>query len=156
MGGGGPRRAAADEVIERGKRFAAHFMEADAADVAFADAQFTIAGTDRPMALEQVAQIAFTPMGIPRELGVGLQGAGAATADVPSFPNGCHISEVEVDPDTGAVQLDRYTVVDDIGLVVNPLLARGQIHGGVAHGAGEALGEDLISDRESGQLVTGS
>jgi carbon-monoxide dehydrogenase large subunit len=95
-------------------------------------------------------------MGIPRELGVGLQGAGAATADVPSFPNGCHICEIEVDPDTGAVQLDRYTVVDDIGLVVNPLLARGQIHGGVAQGAGQALGEDVIYDRESGQLVTGS
>jgi carbon-monoxide dehydrogenase large subunit len=156
MVGGNALRAAADEVIERGKRFAAHFMEADAADVAFADAQFTIAGTDRSMPLEQVAQMSFIPMGIPRELGVGLQGAGAATADVPSFPNGCHISEVEVDPDTGAVQLDRYTVVDDIGLVVNPLLARGQIHGGVAQGAGQALGEDVIYDRESGQLVTGS
>ena len=140
MVGGSALRAAADEVIERGKRFAAHFMEADAADIAFADGQFTIAGTDRSMPLEQVAQMSFIPMGIPRELGVGLPGAGAATADVPSFPNGCHICEVEVDPETGAVQLDRYTVVDDIGLVVNPLLARGQIHGGVAQGAGQALG----------------
>ena len=156
MVGGNALRAAADEVIERGKRFAAHFMEADAADIAFAEGLFTIAGTDRSMPLEQVAQMSFIPMGIPRELGVGLQGAGAATADVPSFPNGCHICEVEVDPDTGAVQLDRYTVVDDIGLVVNPLLARGQIHGGVAQDAGQALGEDVIYDPESGQLLTGS
>jgi carbon-monoxide dehydrogenase large subunit len=93
------------------------------------------------MPLEQVAQMSFIPMGIPRELGVGLQSAGAATADVPSFSNGCHICEVEVDPDNGAVQLDHYTVVNDIGLVVNPLLARGQIHGGVAQGAGR--GRDL-------------
>lgn len=156
MVGGNALRAAADEVIERGKRFAAHFMEADAADISFADGQFTIVGTDRSMPLEQVAQMSFIPMGIPRELGVGLQGAGAATADAPSFPNGCHICEVEVDPETGAVQLERYAVVDDIGLVVNPLLARGQIHGGVAQGAGQALGEDVIYDSESGQLLTGS
>jgi carbon-monoxide dehydrogenase large subunit len=135
-------------------------MEADAADIAFETSpdggSFTIAGTDRAMPLAQVAQMSFIPMGIPRELGVGLQGAGAATADVPSFPNGCHICEVEVDPETGAVAVDRYTVVDDIGLVINPLLARGQIHGGIAQGAGQALGEDVVYDRDSGQLVTGS
>jgi carbon-monoxide dehydrogenase large subunit len=156
MVGGSALRAAADEVIERGKRFAAHFMEASAADIAFADGAFTIAGTDRAMPILQVAQMSFIPVGLPSELGVGLRGDGAFSANVPSFPNGCHICEVEVDPETGAVVLDRYAVVDDIGMVINPLLARGQIHGGVAQGAGQALIEEVVHDAESGQLLTGS
>jgi carbon-monoxide dehydrogenase large subunit len=156
MVGGSALRGAADEIIERGKRFAAHFMEADAADIAFADGNFTIAGTDRTMPIAQVAQMSFIPVGLPSELGVGLQGAGAFAANVPSFPNGCHICEVEVDPETGKVTLDRYSVVDDIGTVVNPLLARGQIVGGVAQGVGQALIEDVIHDHDSGQLLTGS
>ncbi len=156
MVGGSALRAAADEVIERGKRFAAHFMEADAADIAFAEGNFTITGTDRTMPLGQIAQMSFIPVGLPSELGVGLQGAGAFAADVPSFPNGCHICEVEVDSETGAMVLDRYAVVDDIGTVVNPLLARGQIQGGVAQGAGQALIEDIVYDQTSGQLATGS
>jgi carbon-monoxide dehydrogenase large subunit len=156
MIGGSALRAAADEVIERGKRFAAHFMEANAADIAFADGAFTIAGTDRSMPIEQIAQMSFIPVGLPSELGVGLQGAGAFNPDMPSFPNGCHICELEIDPQTGEAALDRYTVVDDIGTVINPLLAKGQIMGGVAQGAGQALLEDLIYDRDSGQLLTGS
>src|SRR5439155_12455813 len=156
MIGGSALRAAADEVIERGKRSAAHFMEADAADIAFADGAFTIAGTDRSMPIEQVAQMSFIPVGLPSEFGVGLQGAGAFSSDVPSFPNGCHICELEIDPDTGAVELDRYTVVDDIGTVINPLLAKGQIQGGVAQGAGQALYEDVVYDPDSGQLLTGT
>jgi len=156
MIGGSALRAAADEVIDRGKRFAAHFMEADAADIAFADGAFTIAGTDRSMPILQVAQMSFIPVGLPSELGVGLQGAGAFNSDMPSFPNGCHICEVEIDPETGETKLDRYTVVDDIGTVINPLLAQGQIHGGVAQGAGQALTEDIVYDRDNGQLLTGS
>jgi aerobic carbon-monoxide dehydrogenase large subunit len=156
MIGGSALRAATDEVIERGKRFAAHFMEADAADIAFADGVFTIAGTDRSMPIGQVAQMSFIPVGLPSELGVGLQGVGAFNSDLPSFPNGCHICEVEIDPETGAVQLDRYTVVDDCGTVINPLLARGQIRGGIAQGAGQALLEDVVYDPVNGQLLTGS
>src|SRR5207245_1501744 len=83
----------------------------------FGDGNFTIAGTDRMMSIEQIAQMSFIPVGLPSELGVGLQGAGAFSADVPSFPNGYHICEVEIDQETGAVVLDRYTVVDDIGTV---------------------------------------
>jgi len=93
---------------------------------------------------------------VPTELEVGLQGAGAFNSDMPSFPNGCHICEVEIDPETGETKLDRYTVVDDIGTVINPLLAQGQIHGGVAQGAGQALTEDIVYDRDNGQLLTGS
>jgi len=156
MIGGSALRAAADEVVERGKRFAAHFMEADAADIAFADGAFTIAGTDQSMPIGQVAQMSFIPVGLPSELGVGLQGAGSFSPDVPTFPNGCHICELEIDPETGEVALDRYTVVDDIGTVINPLLAKGQIQGGVAQGAGQALIEDVVYDHDSGQLLTGS
>jgi carbon-monoxide dehydrogenase large subunit len=156
MIGGSALRRAADEVIERGKRFAAHFMEANAADIAFADGAFTIAGTDRSMPIAQVAQMSFIPVGLPSELGVGLQGAGAFSSDMPSFPNGCHICELEIDPETGAVELDRYTVVDDCGTVINPLLAKGQIMGGIAQGAGQALYEDVVYDRDSGQLLTGT
>jgi aerobic carbon-monoxide dehydrogenase large subunit len=154
--GGSALRAAADEVIARGKRFAAHFMEADAADIAFADGAFTIAGTDRSMPIGQVAQMSFIPMGLPTELGVGLQGSGAFSPGLPSFANGCHICEVEIDLETGEVTLDRYTVVDDIGTVINPLLAKGQIQGGVAQGVGQALTEDIVYDRDTGQLLTGS
>jgi len=154
--GGSALRAAANEVIEWGKRFAAHFMEANAADVEFADGKFTIAGTDKAMPLTQVAQMSYIPVGVPAELGVGLRGAGAFSADVPSFPNGCHICEVEIDPDTGAVALERYAVVDDIGTVINPLLAQGQVHGGIAQGAGQALMEDVVHDRDSGQLLSGT
>jgi len=156
MIGGNALRTAANEVIERGKRFAAHFMEANAVDITFAEGKFTIAGTDKSMPLAQVAAMSFIPVGIPSELGMGLQGAGAFNSDVPSFPNGCHICEVEIDPETGAVTLDRYAVVDDVGTVINPLLAQGQIQGGVAQGAGQALCEDIIYDAESGQLLTGS
>ena len=126
------------------------------ADIAFADGVFTIAGTDRSMPIGQVTQMSFIPMGLPSQLGVGLQGAGAFSSDTPSFPNGCHICEVEIDRETGEAALDRYTVVDDIGTVINPLLAKGQIQGGVAQGAGQALSEDVVYDRDSGQLLTGS
>jgi len=96
-------RAAADDVIERGKRFAAHFMEADPPTSPLP--QFTIAGTDRSMPIEQVAQMSFIPVGLPSELGVGLQGAGAHNPDQRTFPNGCHICEVEIDSETGEVAL---------------------------------------------------
>jgi carbon-monoxide dehydrogenase large subunit len=156
MIGGSALRAAADDVIEKGKRLAAHFMEADAIDIAFADGAFSIAGTDRSMPIDLVARMSFMPMGLPATLGVGLQGVGAFSSDLSSFPNGCHICEVEIDPETGAVVVDRYAVVDDIGTVINPLLAAGQILGGIAQGAGQALLEEVTYDPVSGQFLTGS
>jgi CO/xanthine dehydrogenase Mo-binding subunit len=156
MIGGSALRAAADEVIERGKRFAADFMEVDAADIAFADGTFTIAGTDRSMPIEQVARMSFVPVGLPSALGMGLQGAGAFSSEAASFPNGCHICELEIDPGTGAVSVDRYTVVDDVGTVINPLLVKGQIQGGIAQGAGQALLEEVVYEGDSGQLLSGS
>ncbi|MGB0575463.1 MAG: xanthine dehydrogenase family protein molybdopterin-binding subunit, partial [Alphaproteobacteria bacterium] len=154
--GGSAMRHAADAVIENGKKFAAHLMEADANDIEFANGIFTIAGTDRSMPITEVAKASFRPAGIPAELGVGLDGTGAYAAVQPSFPNGCHICEVEIDPDTGTLNLAKYAVVDDIGVVINPMLADGQIHGGIAQGVGQALTEEVIFDTESGQLMTGS
>jgi len=156
MIGGGALRAAADDIIEKGKRFAAHFMEADAADIVFADGTFTIAGTDRAMPIEQVARMSFMPVGLPSALGMGLQGMGAFSPNLESFPSGCHICEVEVDPETGAVTIDRYAAVDDVGTVINPLLVMGQIQGGIAQGVGQALMEEVGYDADSGQLLTGS
>ncbi len=156
MVGGNALKTAANDLIEHGKRFAAHFMEANAADVTFAEGKFVIAGTDKAMPLLQVAGMSFIPMGLPSDLGVGLRGEGAFAANVPSFPNGCHIAEVEIDLETGEVLLDRYCVVDDIGVVINPLLAQGQIHGGVVQGAGQALMEDIKYDKDSGQLLSGT
>lgn len=153
--GGSALRKAADDVIETGRKFAAHILEAAADDIEFKAGVFVVAGTDKTIPLVQVARASFRPMGNPIELGIGLEGTGAFAANSPSFPNGCHICEVEIDPETGIVKLDRYAVVDDIGLVLNPLLAEGQIHGGIAQGIGQALCEDIIHD-DNGQLLTGS
>jgi carbon-monoxide dehydrogenase large subunit len=153
--GGSALRKAADDVIETGRKFAAHILEAAADDIEFKDGVFVVAGTDKSIPLVQVARASFRPMGNPIELGIGLEGIGAFAANSPSFPNGCHICEVEIDPETGIVKLDRYAVVDDIGLVLNPLLAEGQIHGGIVQGVGQALHEHVIHD-DDGQLLTGS
>jgi carbon-monoxide dehydrogenase large subunit len=90
------------------------------------------------------------------QLGVGLQATGTWNTDPPNFPNGCHICEVEIDPDTGVVRIDRYNAVDDVGRALNPMIVEGQIHGGVAQGIGQALHEHVVYDRDSGQLLTGS
>jgi carbon-monoxide dehydrogenase large subunit len=108
------------------------------------------------MPILQVAQMSFIPVRLPSELGVGLQGAGGFSPDVPTFPNGCHICEVEIDRETGEAAPARYTVVYNIGTVINPLLAKGQIQGGVARGAGQALSEDVVYEPDSGQLLTGT
>jgi carbon-monoxide dehydrogenase large subunit len=153
--GGSALRRAADDLVERGKKLAAHMLEAAADDMEFADGTFTVAGTDKSIPLVAVAKFSYHPMAVPIEFGVGLEGSGAFDGHHPSFPNGCHICEVEIDPDTGQVRIDRYTVVDDIGVVLNPLLAEGQIHGGIVQGIGQALLEDIHHD-DSGQLLTGS
>jgi carbon-monoxide dehydrogenase large subunit len=154
--GGSALRAAADTVIDKGRKLAAHLMEADPGDIDFADGMFTIAGTDRAMSMTDIGRASFRPAGIPAALGLGLDGAGAFGVDQPSFPNGCHVCEVEIDPDTGQLTIERYAVVDDIGVVLNPLLAEGQIVGGVVQGIGQAMIEDVRYDPDSGQLLTGS
>jgi carbon-monoxide dehydrogenase large subunit len=141
-------------VIEKGKRAAAHLMEAAEADIEFADGQFTIAGTDRSidiMELSQRLRDGKMPEDVPSSLDVD-----HTSGPVPStFPNGCHVAEVEVDPDTGIVEIVRYTGVNDFGTVVNPMLVAGQLHGGVAQGIGQAFMEHVSYDG-NGQPITGS
>jgi carbon-monoxide dehydrogenase large subunit len=156
MLGGGALRAAADLIIEKARPLAAHLMEAAAGDLEFKEGKFQIKGTDRAMPLTEIARAFYRPVGLPKQFGIGLEATGSATTEPPNFPNGCHVCEVEVDPETGQVAIDRYTVVDDVGIVINPLICEGQVQGGLAQGIGQALLEQVVYDRESGQLVTGT
>jgi carbon-monoxide dehydrogenase large subunit len=154
--GGSALWLAADKVIAKGKRIAAHLLEAAEADLIFEEGRFRVAGTDRAVSITDVARAAFQPARLPSELEPGLYETGTFAPRQDTWPNGCHVCEVEIDPDTGAVALLKYLVVDDVGTVVNPLTLSGQIHGGVAQGAGQALMEEVVYDRESGQLLTAS
>jgi carbon-monoxide dehydrogenase large subunit len=147
---------AAAKVIEKGRRIAAHKLEAAEGDIEFADGAFRIAGTDRRIGIEEVARTAFNPLELPPGLEPGLAEKVHFLPTAATFPNGCQACEIEIDPDTGTVTVARYVVVDDFGNVVNPLLLAGQVHGGVAQGIGQALFEECVYDTESGQLVTGS
>ena len=147
---------AADKIIAKGKKIAAHLLEAAAADLEFADGRFTVAGTDRAVSLKEVARAAFQAGRLPSDLEGGFYETGTFAPKSDTFPNGCHICEVEIDPDTGAVEVVDYTVVDDVGTVINPTTLKGQIHGGVAQGLGQVLMEEVAYDPQSGQLLTGS
>jgi len=138
--------ATAAGVIEKGKALAGEFLEAAATDIVFAEGQFTITGTDRSVELTTLA-----------EQNPGkLDTAEIAKLEAGTYPNGCHIAEVEVDPETGVTTILRYIVVDDVGFAVNPMIVRGQVHGGVAQGFGQAVLERTVYDSESGQLSSGS
>jgi carbon-monoxide dehydrogenase large subunit len=147
---------AGGKIIAKGKKIAAHLMEAAELDVVFERGSYTVAGTDRSVSLKSVARAAYEPAKLPPGLEPGLYETGTFTPADHTFPNGCHICEVEIDPDTGEVRLDRYVVVDDVGTVINPLTLKGQIQGGVVQGLSQVLGERIEYDAESGQLLTGS
>ena len=153
--GGSALRIAADEVIDRGKRFAGALLEAAVADIEFDAGTFRVKGTDRAISFAEVARRSHAGPAVATESGVGLDGAGTHPGPN-NFPNGCMVAEVEVDSDTGRVELASLTAVDDVGVVVNPLVLEGQLHGSVAQGLGAALLEELVYERDSGQLVTGS
>jgi carbon-monoxide dehydrogenase large subunit len=154
--GGSALWQAAGKIIDKGKKIAAHFMEADAGDIDFAEGRFTVAGTDRAMSLEEVAKSAFMHAKLPPGLEGGLFETSTFSPEADTFPNGAHICEVEIDRETAQVDLVRYAVVDDVGTVINPMGLKGQIHGGVAQGVGQALMEQVVYDPESGQLLSGS
>jgi carbon-monoxide dehydrogenase large subunit len=145
---------AADKGIAKGKKIAARMLEAAEADLVFADGRFAVAGTDRGVALKDVARAAFQPGQLPAGVEPGLYETGTFVPKQDTWPNGTHVCEVEIDPETGAVTLDRYALVDDVGTIINPLTLKGQIHGGVAQGVGQALMEQIVYDPESGQLLT--
>jgi aerobic carbon-monoxide dehydrogenase large subunit len=153
--GGNALKRAADNIIEKAKPMAASILEAAPGDLEFKDGSFRIVGTDRTLPLTDVAKAFYRPVMLPPQFDVGLEASGTFAAEPPNYPNGCHVCEVEIDPETGAVTLERYAAVDDVGRVMNHLLCEGQIHGGVAQGAGQALMEAIVFDA-SGQLVTGS
>jgi carbon-monoxide dehydrogenase large subunit len=139
-------RVAGMSVIEKGRQQAGAYLEAAEADIVFADGRFSIAGTDRGV---DILTLAAQNPG-------ALNAAEVAAINAHTFPNGCHIAEVEVDPETGVARVARYLVMDDVGKVVNPMIVRGQVHGGVVQGVGQAIYERVVYDAESGQLLSGS
>ncbi|MCS6931799.1 MAG: xanthine dehydrogenase family protein molybdopterin-binding subunit [Acetobacteraceae bacterium] len=142
-------------VIERGRQAASEALEAAAADIEFASGRFTIAGTDRSIGILELAARQREKRARGEEA-ITLDAAEVAQIPAHTFPNGCHIAEVEVDPETGAIAIPRYLVVDDVGHAINPLIVRGQVHGGVVQGLGQALLERTAFDPASGQLLTAS
>jgi carbon-monoxide dehydrogenase large subunit len=147
---------ASRDIIARGTQIASHVLEAAPADLEFADGRFQLKGTDRSLGIFEVAAEALRRNDLPDELRGPLTAESDETVNLASFPYGCHVCEVEVDPETGVVELIRYSAVDDVGRAVNPLIVHGQIHGGITHGLGQALSENCIYDRETGQLLSGS
>jgi carbon-monoxide dehydrogenase large subunit len=144
-----------DAVIEKGRIAASHLLEAAVADIEFADGGFRVAGTDRTVGLIELAAVLRTMIDRPADMPDSLDSEEEYAAPDQFFPNGCHVCELEIDPETGAVRVDRYTAVDDVGIVVNPMIVHGQVHGGVVQGLGQALGEHIVYGAD-GQLLTGS
>ena len=142
-------------AIDKAKRLAAHQMEASVDDIEFSGGTFTIAGTDRSMTLDEVAKVSYTPGKQPDGVDAGIDERATFSPKVANYPNGAHACEVEIDPDTGEIEIQAYVIVDDVGTVLNPALLKGQIHGGVAQGVGQALMERAVYDG-SGQNVSGS
>jgi aerobic carbon-monoxide dehydrogenase large subunit len=145
----------ADSVIEKGKQAAAEALEAAVADIRFADGSFTIVGTDRAIDIVSLAATQRLKVAAGHQA-ITLDTAEVAAIDHHTFPNGCHMAEVEIDPETGVTTVVRYIVCDDFGTTVNPLIVRGQVAGGVAQGLGQAILEHTVFDPESGQLLSGS
>jgi aerobic carbon-monoxide dehydrogenase large subunit len=153
--GGSAVDIAAQRITTKGRAIAAHLLKLDAADVNFADGVFSSPKTNRTLTIKEVAKEAMEPTRLPKDMDVGLIATATYVAPVQNFPNGCHICELEIDEDTGEVEIVRYSVVDDVGTVINPLLLKGQIVGGVAQGVGQILMEDIQFDGD-GQILTGS
>ena len=146
---------AADKVIEKGRRIAAHMLEAATEDIEFSAGEFTVAGTDRRVSLSDVSRMAHTVRALPADMDSGLQGFATFTPPGPTFPNACHMCECLLDPETGVMEFTNYWAAEDVGTVMNPMLLKGQLHGGIVQGLGQVLAEQVVYD-ESSQLLTGS
>jgi carbon-monoxide dehydrogenase large subunit len=153
--GGSALCKAADKIVAKGLKIAAHILEASEEDIEFTDGNFTVAGTDKMMNIAEVAFAAYVPHNYPEGVEPDLSETAFYDPLNFSFPAGTHICEVEIDPDTGVVEIVNYTAVDDFGTVINPMIVEGQVHGGVAQGIGQALLEGCVYD-DAGQLITGS
>ncbi len=147
---------AAEKTLEKGRRIAAHLLEADGEEVAFDDGNYRVPGTNRSISFTEVAQAAFKPSMVPPGEEIGLYETATWTPKAPNIPNTFHVCEVEIEPETGTAEIVRYNVVYDVGVELNPTLVRGQTQGGIAQGLGQALMEKMVYDPESGQVLTGS
>ena len=145
---------ASEAIIERGKKLAAHRLEASENDIGFANGRYTVIGTDRSLSLYDVASIGLDPRA-PEALRGPLAATSIVNTRLHAYPNGAAACEVEIDPELGMVRVVRYVTVDDVGRIINPMIVEGQIHGGAAQGIGQALMEQILFDA-SGQLLTGS
>jgi carbon-monoxide dehydrogenase large subunit len=154
--GGGATVGAAERIIAKGRAFAAHAMETAESDIEFKDGNFTVVGTDKRMSIIDVAKLSFQLAKLPKGMAPGLDETAGYQPGGSTYPNGCHVAEIEIDPATGTVRIADYTIVDDFGNVINPLLLAGQVHGGTVQGIGQALYEGCVYDPGSGQLLTGS
>lgn len=153
--GGSAFHGASEKIVVKAKEIAAHNLEVGVDDIEFADGILSSPKTNKTLTIKDIAKLAASPDNLPDDTDPGLMASAVFNASVANYPNGCHICEVEIDPETGMVELARYSVVDDVGTVLNPLLLHGQIHGGVVMGVGQILMEDIHFD-DNGQLVTGS
>ncbi len=154
--GGNALLAAAEIVEEKAKHLAGHLLEAAPADIELVEGACQVVGTDLKISLPELARIARDPARRPEGMEPGLDAVGGYEREANTFPNGAHVAEVEVDPETGMVRLVAYHVVDDFGTLLNPMITAGQVHGGVAQGVGQAMLERTVFDPESGQLLSGS
>ncbi len=154
--GGSAVHYAAEKVADKAKQIAAHMMEVETADVDFDEGVFSSRKTNQTLTIKEVAKAASNPAKLPKGMEPGLLGSAVYQHPKENFPNGCHVVELEIDEELGNVELTRYTVVDDVGTVINPLLLKGQIKGGIAQGIGQLLLEDIKFEDETGQLLTGS
>ncbi|CAN1541940.1 CoxL Aerobic-type carbon monoxide dehydrogenase, large subunit CoxL/CutL homologs [Burkholderiaceae bacterium] len=155
--GGAAIMKALDKIEAKAKKIAAHLLEASDTDIDFANGEFTVRGTDKKIPFGTVALTAYVPHNYPLDtLEPGLNETAFYDPTNFTFPSGTYIAEVEVDPETGVVRLDRFTAVDDFGTIINPMIVEGQVHGGLVQGIGQALIENCVYDRETGQLLTGS
>jgi aerobic carbon-monoxide dehydrogenase large subunit len=153
---GNALKLASDQIVAKARARAAFLMEVAEADLEFTAGEFRVAGTDRVMSLQDVAKSLFQIAFLPPQFSLGLDASATYSGDVPNYPNGCHVCEVEIDRETGLVSIDRYAIVDDVGNAINPMICEGQVHGSVAQGIGQALLEEVVYDRATGQLLSGS
>jgi aerobic carbon-monoxide dehydrogenase large subunit len=156
--GGSAIAKAVGKILDKGRKIAAHLLEASEQDIEFKDGAFTVAGTDRRKSFAEIAGAAYTPPpAYPLEtLEPGLEETAFYDPVNFTYPGGCHVAEVEIDPETGVTALVAYTAVDDVGTVLNPMIVEGQVHGGVVQGVGQALCENCVYDPATGQLLSGS
>ncbi len=164
-GSGGSRTAtvmgaaiyhASRDIVEQGKAIAGRLLQSNAEDIEFDHGMFRVAGTDQAVGIAEVARASYDETVMPSGAGLGLEASYHFNAEAYSYPCGCHVAEVEVDEETGLVDVVRYTLVSDFGTVINPMLLQGQLHGGIAQGIGQIMYEDCLYDGDSGQLLTGS